>query len=298
MPLKEAVVTARRTVAGLVVIGVVIAWGVSRVDKPKPHYERLVRTQEYLPGAAADVFLPATTRDQAPVVILVPGGSWRSADRAGLAPLAETLAERGMTVVNATYRAADSGARFPEPVADIVCAVDFGAEQARLQHVVPGPVVVVGHSSGAQLASLAALEPTRFRANCPYPQVDPDGFVGLSGPYDITAWQAEAAPMFARSPAQDPQQWREANPFTWAASRTGTDPLSVLLAHGVDDYEVSLVNSSHFATALKEAGHPVQLSIVPGATHGSIYQPGVIADTLATWASSLVHPATTSQVTS
>ncbi len=280
---------ARRTVAGLVVVGVVIAWVVSRVDGPKPQYERLVRTQEYLPGVAADVFLPATARDRAPIVILVPGGSWRSADRSGLAPLAETLAERGMTVVNATYRAADSGARFPVPVADIVCAVDFGAEQARLAHVVPGPVVVVGHSSGAQLASLAALEPARFRGSCPYPQVDPDGFVGLSGPYDIAAWQADAAPMFTRSPTQDPQLWKEANPFTWASSRTGADPLSVLLANGDNDYLVSVVNSRHFATALKEAGHPVQLSVVPGATHSSIYQPGVIADTIATWATNLVH---------
>jgi acetyl esterase/lipase len=296
--LKEAVVTARRTVAGLVVIGLVVAWVVSRVDKPKPQYERLVRTQEYLPGVAADVFLPAAARDRAPVVVLLPGGSWRSADRSGLAPLAETLAERGMTVVNATYRAADSGARFPEPVADIVCAVDFGVEQARLEHVAPGPVVLVGHSSGAQLASLAALEPARFRGACPYPQVDPDGFVGLSGPYDIAAWQADAAPMFTRSPAQDPQLWKEANPFTWAFSRTGADPLSVLLAHGDNDYGVSVVNSTHFATALKEAGHPVQLSVVPGATHSSIYGPGVIADTIATWAASLVHPSATSQITS
>jgi acetyl esterase/lipase len=298
MRLKEAVVAARRTVAGLVLVGVVVAWFVSRANKSRPHYERLVRTQEYLPGVAADVFLPATARDHAPVVILVPGGSWRSANRSGLAPLAESLAERGMVVVNATYRAVDSGARFPEPVADIVCAIDFGVEQARLEHVVPGPVVVVGHSSGAQLASLAALEPARFRANCPYAQVDPDGFVGLSGAYDLTAWHAEAAPMFTRSPAQDPQQWREANPFTWASSRTGTNPLSVLLAHGGNDYVVSVNSSRSFATALKAAGHPVELSIVPGATHASIYEPGVIADTIATWVTTLVHPPAASQITS
>jgi acetyl esterase/lipase len=189
MPSKEAGMAVRRTVVGVVVIGIVIAWAVSRANEPKPHYDRLVRTQEYLPGVSADVFLPVTARDRAPVVILVPGGSWRTANRSGLAPLAETLAERGMTVVNATYRAADSGARFPEPVADIVCAIDFGVEQARLQHVAPGPVVVVGHSSGAQLAALAALEPARFRASCPDPQVDAHGFVGLAGPYNLTDWQ-------------------------------------------------------------------------------------------------------------
>ena len=279
----------RRTVAVLVVIGVVVAWVVSRSNEPKPHYERLVRTQEYLPGVAADVFLPATARDRAAVVILVPGGSWRTANRSGLAPLAETLAERGMTVVNATYRAADSGARFPEPVADIVCAIDFGVEQARREHVAPGPVVVLGHSSGAQLASLAALEPARFRGACPYQQVDPDGFVGLAGPYDITEWQAVAAPMFTASPVQDPARWKDANPLTWTASRTGANSLSVLLAHGADDNEVSLASSKNFAEALTQAGHRVQLTILPGVDHASIYTPGVIADTITTWITSLVQ---------
>ncbi len=280
----------RRTVAVLVVIVVisgVVAWVVSRSNEPKRHYDRLVRTQEYLPGVAADVFMPVTPRDHAPVVVLIPGGAWRTAQRSGLAPLAETLAERGMIVVNATYRAANSGARFPEPVADIVCAVDFGVAQARLEHVVPGPVVVVGHSSGAQLASVAALEPARFRGTCPYPQVDPNGFVGLAGPYDLTEWQAVAAPMFTASPAQDPASWKDANPVTWAASRTGTDSLSVLLAHGADDLEVSLASSKNFAATLTKAGHRVQLTILPGVDHATIYTPGVIADPITTWITSL-----------
>ncbi len=168
-----------------------------------------------------------------------------------------------------------------------MCAVDFGVAQARLQHVVPGPVVVVGHSSGAQLASVAALEPARFRGTCPYPQVDPNGFVGLAGPYDLTEWQAVAAPMFTASPVQDPASWKDANPITWAASRTGTDPLSVLLAHGADDLEVSLASSKNFAATLTKAGHRVQLTILPGADHATIYTPDVIADTITTWIASL-----------
>jgi len=274
-------------IAALAAIATATAWIALRPGGTSRHYDRLVSTQDYLPGVAADVFVPATPRDHAPVVILVPGGAWRTAQRSGLAPLAETLAERGMTVVNATYRAADSGARFPEPVADIACAIDFAVAQARLEHVTPGPVVVLGHSSGAQLSSLAALEPARFRAACPYPHVDPDGFIGLAGPYDLSEWQALAAPMFTASPAQDRAQWKEANPMTWVASRTGTAPLSVLLAHGDNDNDVSLGSSRNFAKALTDAGHHVQLTIVPGATHSSIYEPTVIADTITTWIASL-----------
>jgi hypothetical protein len=46
-------------------------------------------------------------------------------------PLVETLAAPGMVVVNATYRAVKSGVRFPVPVADVVCAIDFAADRAR-----------------------------------------------------------------------------------------------------------------------------------------------------------------------
>jgi len=53
-----------------------------------------VVTQDYLPGLAADVHLPTGVR-AAPVVVLVPGGAWLTADRRGLTPLARSLAAAG-----------------------------------------------------------------------------------------------------------------------------------------------------------------------------------------------------------
>jgi dipeptidyl aminopeptidase/acylaminoacyl peptidase len=71
--------------------------------------------------------------------------------------------------------------------------------------------------------------------------------------------------------------------MTWVKGRTGPDPLSVLLAHGSDDSDVPMESSRAFAAALTAAGHPVQLTIVPGATHQSIYSTQVISATIVDW---------------
>jgi len=258
-------------------------WVVARGQSAPPPPPRLDSTRDYLPGVAADTFLPATPSPDTPVVVLVPGGSWHSADRTGLGPLADSLAAHGMLVVSATYRAADAGVRFPAPVSDIVCALDFAVDQARRHGVIPGRIFLLGHSAGAELGALAALEPQRFRHDCPYPPATPDGFIGLAGTYDIDQWQSLAYPMLGAAELQEPELWREANAMTWVKSRTGPYPLSVLLAHGSDDSDVPTGSSRSFAAALTAAGHPVHLRIVPGATHQSIYSPRVISATIVDW---------------
>ncbi|MFZ0157882.1 MAG: hypothetical protein WAL50_02540, partial [Kineosporiaceae bacterium] len=60
-----------------------------------------VVTADYLPGLAADLHLP-TGAATAPVVVLVPGGAWVSADPSGLTPLARALAAGGIVAVTMT----------------------------------------------------------------------------------------------------------------------------------------------------------------------------------------------------
>jgi acetyl esterase/lipase len=239
-------------------------------------------TAQYLPGVAADVYLPAPAAE-APVVVLIPGGGWRTADRRGLAPLAKALAADGMVVVNATYRAAQDGVRFPTPVQDVVCAIDFATLRARQDGITPGPVIVVGHSSGAQLSALAALAGPRFRGACPYPSVLVDGLVGLAGPYDVLSLADIAYPLFGVSLKERPDLWRQGDPATWVGERTGARPLAVLLAHGDADDTVPITFTTSFAAQLRDAGHPVRVVIVPKADHQAIYQPGVIEATIRDW---------------
>lgn len=231
-----------------------------------------------------ELHLPASPGARvAPLVVLVPGGGWTSADPAGLIPLADRLAAAGLASATVTYRVGAQG-RFPAPVADVLCAVDAAAAQARAHGLTPSPVVLLGHSAGAQLAAVAALGGSAFAAGCGARPTRVDALVGLAGPYDIARFGARAEPLLGTTPAGDPQRWREANPLTWASQRPA---MPVLLAAGTADELVPPRMSTEFAQALREGGHRVRLLSVAGATHASIYQPDVIARPVIDWVRAL-----------
>jgi acetyl esterase/lipase len=234
------------------------------------------RTEEFLPGLKADIFDSASP-GPGPVVVLVPGGGWTSADPSGLAPLAMSLAAAGMTVVSVTYRTATSGTYYPGPLQDVTCAVAFAAARAT-PGVAPRLLVVVGHSAGANLAALAALAPQRA-ATCPYPAAAPDALVGLAGPYDVAAFP-EGAALFGTTAAKDPRRWAAGNPLTHAASRP---EVPVLLLHGKADDVVPVSFTTQFAAALKAGGHRVTVELVAGADHSAIYRSDVAAPRLVAW---------------
>ena len=234
----------------------------------------------YGPHLSGSLYLPPGPQPHtAALVVLVPGGGWTSADPTGLIPLAKRLAATGFVAATTTYRAGPD-ALFPTPVADIECAVETAAAQSRKQGISPAPIVVLGHSAGAQLSALAALNGTQFRARCAAPAVNIHAFIGLSGPYDISKFPGAAQSLLGTSPAQDPGRWRAANPLTWAHRETG---LAVLLAYGTDDTVVAPSFTAEFAQALRAGGHRVQVLSVDGATHASIYEPDTAAAQIITW---------------
>src|SRR5689334_5359165 len=150
-------------------IALLVWWGLTADTPPAEPAYRVV-TQNYLPGVPADVYLPDGV-SAAPVVILVPGGAWLRADRTGLPPLARRLAREGIVAVNTTHRAVGTGAHFPQRVADVICSIDFAVHRAEQAGIAATAVVVLGHSSGAHLAALAALGGDALRTSWPYPPV-------------------------------------------------------------------------------------------------------------------------------
>jgi acetyl esterase/lipase len=255
-----------------------VVWA-ARTDGTPPAHDHLSATVDYRPGLAADVYLPESG-GPAPVVVLVPGGGWQSADRTGLGPLADRLAGSGMAAVNVTYRAAEDGARLPVPVQDVGCAVRFAAARARDAGIEPQPLVVLGHSAGAHLSALTALAGERFGGSCRWPPQRVAGLVGLAGPYDVERFAEAAEPLFGAPPTSSPQRWRLGNPLTWADQEPA---LAALLAHGAADELVPASSTSTFAAALREAGHPVREELVAGADHASLYSADVAAPLVIDW---------------
>ena len=279
---------ARVTLAVLVVAA--CRSGVSGGSSPAPTVRTAagaVVSEEYLPGLKMGLYRPAPGSSRSPtvpLVVMIPGGGWVTADPTGLIPLAEDLSAHGIAVVTTTIRGASSAFRFPGPVQDVLCALDGAVALWRSQGLAPGPVILMGHSSGAHLAALAGLGAVGERGDCPRPPAQADALALLSGIYDPAAFADVAEPLLGTTPTEDPARWRSASAYTWITQRPA---LPVFLAHGDQDQLVPAIFTKRFATALEQAGHPVRLDIVAGADHFEIYSPAAVGAALREWITSL-----------
>ena len=238
-------------------------------------------SHEYRPGLAAFPHLPEGVTE-APVVVMIPGGGWATADPTGLEPLAAELAAQGVVAMPVVIRAAADGVVHPVPVEDVLCALADGAATATAAGIQPTSLVLLGHSSGAHLSAVATLAPDQYAPKCEDPLVAPDALVGLAGPYDIRNFSDAAANLFA--PDADDATWDAANPVLLAARRP---EVPVLLLHGDADPVVPAQFSQDFAAALRTGGHQVTLSILPGVNHGEVYSASVAAAPVVQWLRSL-----------
>ena len=234
----------------------------------------------YDPATGATVFLPQDLTAAVPLVVMVPGGSWVSADPSGMAGLARTLSEEGIAVVTVTYRTATEGAYYPLPPQDVACAIAYAAQVATDADVDPAEIVVLGHSAGAQLAALVALQPEEYVTDsCDYESVAADRLIGLAGPYDVVAAQGAAMNLFG-SPPTGPDDWSRGNPVDQADSRP---EIAALLIHGLSDTLVPIEFTEDFAAALTHGGHEVSTQYPEGVTHASVYSSEVAAEPITTW---------------
>ncbi|AEE44327.1 alpha/beta hydrolase [Cellulomonas fimi] len=241
-------------------------------------------TSEYLPGVEADLHLPARpARGRVPVVVMIPGGGWQTADRSGLGQLAEALAARGVAVSNATYRISGEGTRFPVPAQDVRCAVDAGVDAVRRAGYRPGPVVVLGHSAGAHLSSLAAFGDDAFRTDaCPYRPVEIDGWVGLSGIYDLRVVGQWAWPMMGATAEEAPELYAAAATETYLVDRPRQHLDALVVQGDADELLLDTAVAEDFAALLRDHGYDTRLRIVPG-DHNATFQAPVVADHVLSW---------------
>jgi acetyl esterase/lipase len=187
-------------------------------------------------------------------MVLVHGGYWRARFTAELMlPLVEPLLEQGWTVANVEYRRVGTGGGWPVTADDAGRAIDLVRETA------PGPVVLVGHSVGGQLALLHAARADAVVALAPV--------TDLVRGYDEGIGEDAVVGFMERTPAQDPAAYAAASPLTIAP------PCPVLVVHGADDARVPIAHTrdyvaAHPAVALQEHAELSHLALVdPAAPH-------------------------------
>jgi acetyl esterase/lipase len=205
-----------------------------------------------------DIYRAAHGREVLPVVIFYYGGGWTKGERSTYQFLGAALATRGITTVIPDYRLFPE-VQFPDFVDDAARAYRWTSERFTEGCPAGRPVIVMGHSAGAYMAAMLALDATLSSGRASTFR-QPAAFIGLAGPYafDPTTWPSTRA-IFTRA-ASEPDR---ARPIAFA--RPGAPP--TLLVHGRDDTMVQLYNSRDLATALQTRGNIVRSIEYPDIGH-------------------------------
>lgn len=209
------------------------------------------------PRQKLDVYTPTDRTGPLPVVVFFYGGSWEWGNRADYRFAGQALASRDFVAVVPDYRVYPEVA-FPDFVRDGALALRWVRENIARHGGDPERIAVMGHSAGAHIAMMLALDRSFLQAAA-VPATAIRAAVGLSGPYDfLPLTRPTLQRIFA--PAGD---LRRSQPVTFA--RADAPPL--LLLHGTDDDTVFPRNSEHLAARVTERGGRATLKLYPDLGH-------------------------------
>jgi len=211
------------------------------------------------PADTLDLYVPRNAVG-APVVVFFFGGGWNSGDKSQYKFVGAALAAAGIVTVIPNYTLYPR-AKFPRFMQDAVNSVAWTRAHAREWGGDPGKLFLAGHSAGAHIAVLLALDQEYLR------QVGGSGqwlrgVVGLAGPYDFLPFtEAYLNDLFG-----PPADFARSQPINFV--RADAPPL--LLMHGLRDKRVSPNNTRSLTAALQAIGGPVSTQYFPHAGHGDL----------------------------
>jgi acetyl esterase/lipase len=218
------------------------------------------------PRHRLDVYQPTGSQTtQRPAVVFFYGGSWRSGQRAHYRFVGQALAKRGITTIIPDYRLYPDAA-FPAFVTDGARALRWVFDNAEDLGIDTDRLNVAGHSAGAHLAAILAVDPSYLAAQG-LRSSDIRSVIGIAGPYafDPLAYRA-TRPIFGHLEDID-----GARPVALVAKHhldgTAKGLPQFTLLHGADDDTVTSSNSEALAAELRRAGASASLSIYEGVDH-------------------------------
>jgi acetyl esterase/lipase len=191
-----------------------------------------------------DLYIPASAAPP-PVVVFFYGGNWQSGDKETYRFVGAALAARGFAVVVPDYRVYPE-VRYPGFIEDGAAAVRWTLAHIARYGGDPARVSLMGHSAGAYIAMMLALDPEWLGAD----RARIRGVVGLAGPYDFLPLTDPTLKLiFATAP-----EIAQTQPIQYADA---TAP-PALLAAGRLDRTVLPANSTRLAARLRAAAVPVE----------------------------------------
>ena len=226
---------------------------------------RRVLDRPYGPDARQrlDVYSPREAGKH-PVVIFFYGGSWTMGGKSQYRFVGAALAARGFVAVIPDYRLYPA-VKFPQFMEDGASAVAWAQAHASEYGGDPNRLVLMGHSAGAHMAALLALNDA-YVTKAGVRQGSIIGLVGLSGPYALDPNSDTLRATFG--PPYTPADWQ---PVQFASDRSPP----TLLLHGLHDRVVYVSHTEKLRDALMAHNARVETHLYPDRGH---------ADTIASFA--------------
>jgi acetyl esterase/lipase len=258
---RSAVSQRRWIAAGLLLIVILaVAAAVARPSIAVAGMERVVMVTDIPygddPRQRLDVYAPRRRAD-APVIVFFYGGRWQIGSKGWYSVGAATLAARGNVVVVPDYRLYPE-VKFPDFVVDGANAVRWAREHAAAHGGDPHRLFVMGHSAGAYIAAMLALDPQWLNGVGMDADRDIAGLIGISGPYDFLPLKDPALVDIFGGPDR-----ANTMPIAFAEGRK---PPALLFTGGADSV-VDAGNSVRLADKLRQSGNDATAVIYPQRGH-------------------------------
>lgn len=219
---------------------------------------RVVTGQPYgeNPRQTLDLYAPRRPGPH-PVIVFFYGGAWDSGHRQGYAFAARALAAKGFLVAVPDYRLVPE-IRYPGFVEDAAAAVRWVRAHAAEHGGDPDRILLAGHSAGAYIAAMLALDPRWLGGDLTAVR----GLAGLAGPYDFL-------PLDDRATIAAFGDWPDLGE-TQPVAHAGPGAPPALLLHGEPDTRVKPRHSRALARALVASSNDVRLKFYPRLSHAGI----------------------------
>jgi len=214
------------------------------------------------PRHRLDLYVPRQAAAPAPVVVFFYGGGWQMGQKDWYRFVGRGLVTRGILVVIPDYRLYPE-VRFPAFVQDAAEAVAWARANAARFGGDPRRLFLMGHSAGAQIATLLAFDASYLQGVGLSPH-DVCGVIGMAGPYDVLPLTTETMnAIFGQ--AADLSRTRPIN-----AVAPGAPP--ALLLAGTWDSLVDPGNTARLVSRLRSAGDAVDVGLYDGLTHTALIE--------------------------
>lgn len=261
------------------IVALIALWGVSACSGPQvlnlvaqtPGPVQLNIAYGPLPRNTLDIYSPKVMTSDTPVLVFYHGGSWQYGSKDDYKFLGSAFAARGIQTVVVNYRL-HPDVIFPAFVEDGAKALAYTQKSIAKGR----PVFISGHSAGAHIATMIALDPEFLAAEGTSICEASKGVIGIAGPYDFTPVE----PVFKRIFPT------EILPSTKPINFVRNKAPPMLLLHGTKDTTVDPKRSEQLAAALAEHQNLAQVKLYSGVEH--LYIIGAISPVVRRSAPTLV----------